>query len=112
MIVAVLRGHGLRQIPGGLVGRDRPSGPDPRTYIGQTARDCQFLPRKKSRFLGSPPGPFPAQESPYAKEDPCKKGDLEEGAMNDLLSALGTLLTWLGDGAVAFAARWFRGLRR
>ncbi len=38
--------------------------------------------------------------------------DLEEGAMDDLPSALATMFTWLGDGAVAFAARWFRGLRR
>lgn len=32
--------------------------------------------------------------------------------MDDLLSALGTMFTWLGDGVRAYAARWFRGLRR
>jgi hypothetical protein len=33
--------------------------------------------------------------------------------MDDVLSAVAIMFTWLGDGAVAFAIRWFRGgLRR
>lgn len=37
--------------------------------------------------------------------------NLEEGTMDDLLSSFATMFMWLGDGARAFAARWFRGLR-
>lgn len=32
--------------------------------------------------------------------------------MDDLLSGFATMFMWLGGGARAFAARWFRDLRR
>lgn len=32
--------------------------------------------------------------------------------MDDLLSAIATMFTWLGGGARAYTARWFRRLRR
>ena len=32
--------------------------------------------------------------------------------MDDLPYAIATMFTWLGDGAKAYAARWFRSLRR